>query len=148
MSLVEQQMDILKFDPSLGRVIGVGVDIIETEKVGRDAEEMPEFVEEFCTQEEIVYCNSVLSEERRNRFARLFSLKEATIKALGGAGDTGQEIELDWREIIVREEDTDSSLIELRGRARERANKLGITSLSGVFTEIKGTPIVFCIAQG
>ena len=139
---------IFDFNPSLEPTIGLGVDIIEINRVGTDVEQTPGFAEEFCSLEEIIYCDSAIGEERRQRYARLFSLKEAAIKSLGGSGNTGQEPELDWREIIVREEGINSPFINLTGRAKKRADQLRITSLSVIFTEVKRIPIVLCIAFG
>ncbi len=124
-----------------GRIIGLGIDILEPNRVGKDIEDNPLFAEEFCTKEEIVFCDQVSGKERMLRYARKFALKEATIKALGGGGEAGEEPELDWREIVNVEND-----IELRGRARQRADEQRITSLTAFYTSIKNTPIVICIA--
>ncbi len=147
---IEKQFvqDLFNLQLSDGRIIGSGVDILEPERVGKDVEDNPLFAEEFCSPEEISFCDLVTDEERRKRYARKFSLKEAVIKALGGSGDTGEELELDWREIICAEDGINLPSINLIGRAKKRADEQGITSLSAFFSEIRNMPVVFCIAQG
>ncbi len=60
---------------------GVGIDIIEVERIARLAEKSPRFLEKVFTPGEIAYCS-----RKRNKyqnFAARFAAKEAFIKALG-----------------------------------------------------------------
>jgi holo-[acyl-carrier protein] synthase len=62
-------------------IAGVGIDIIEVERIARLAEKSPRFLEKVFTPAEIAYCS-----KKRNKyqnFAARFAAKEAFIKALG-----------------------------------------------------------------
>lgn len=62
-------------------IIGIGVDIIEVERIRKLAEKSPRFLKRVYTPEEIHYC-----EGKKNKFQHLaarFAAKEAFFKALG-----------------------------------------------------------------
>jgi holo-[acyl-carrier protein] synthase len=62
-------------------IIGIGVDIIEVERIQRLAEKSPRFLERVFTPKEIEYSNG-----KKNRYQHLaarFAAKEAFFKALG-----------------------------------------------------------------
>ncbi len=62
-------------------IIGIGVDIIEVERIRKLAEKSPRFLTRVFTSEEIKYSNG-----KKNKFQHLaarFAAKEAFFKALG-----------------------------------------------------------------
>ncbi len=62
-------------------IVGIGVDIIEVERIRRLAEKSPRFLTRVFTPEEIQYC-----EGKKNKYQHLaarFAAKEAFFKALG-----------------------------------------------------------------
>lgn len=62
-------------------IIGIGVDIIEVERIRKLAEKSPRFLKRVYTLEEMRYC-----EGKKNRYQHLaarFAAKEAFFKALG-----------------------------------------------------------------
>jgi holo-[acyl-carrier protein] synthase len=62
-------------------VIGIGIDIIEVERVKKLAEKHPRFLERIFTPREIDYCL-----QKRNKYQHLaarFAAKEAFFKAIG-----------------------------------------------------------------
>ncbi len=62
-------------------VIGIGIDIIEVERVKKLAERNPRFLERIFTQKEIDYCS-----KKKNKYQHLaarFAAKEALFKAIG-----------------------------------------------------------------
>ena len=70
-------------------ITGIGIDIIEVERVKKLAEKNPRFLERIFTDREISYCS-----EKRNKyqhFAARFAAKEAFFKAIGRR--------ISWREI-------------------------------------------------
>lgn len=123
--------------------MGVGVDIVELERISKDLTEIPGFAEQFCSEDEISYCNTLRDPLRSMCFAARFSAKEAVIKALGGGG----EKELDWREIIIKKRASGQPQVDLIGGARLRAQELGVTSLQISFAHIKAAAIAFCVAS-
>lgn len=102
-------------------ILGVGYDLVEIERI-RAALARPRTGERFrrrvFTPVEIAFC-----ERRRNAaesYAARFAAKEATIKALGQS--------CGWLEIEVLRTDARPTLL-LHGRARERADALGVRRL-------------------
>lgn len=62
-------------------IVGIGVDIIEVERIRKLAEKSPRFLKRVYTLEEMRYC-----EGKKNRYQHLaarFAAKEAFFKALG-----------------------------------------------------------------
>jgi len=121
-------------------IIGVGVDIIEVARI-RASLENPRTGERFRTRvftpDEVAYC--VRRRNGHESFAARFAAKEAMMKALGGA--------FGWREIeVVRTIGPPS--IRLHGRARTRADRLGIRSVSLSLSHTEAMAIAYVIAEG
>lgn len=120
-------------------VIGIGVDIIEIARI-RSALENPKTGERFrqrvFTPGEIAYC------ARRRRadesFAARFAAKEATIKALGQS--------VGWQEIEVAREGGPPNLC-LHGRARSRADELGIRRILLSLSHSETLAIAYVVAE-
>lgn len=106
-------------------IVGIGIDIAEPrrleEAVGRYGRR---FLERIFTPREIAYC-----ERKRNkweRYAARFAAKEAAFKALG----TGWRRGVRWQEAEVINQPSGKPTLELSGRARELAARLGVQSIS------------------
>ncbi len=103
-------------------VIGVGIDIIEIERIrvalDRGGQRL---LDRLFTPEEAAYCRSRRSPERH--FAARFAAKESVVKALRAPAGLGWL----WRCIEVTGAGGPPSL-RLSGRAHERAERLGVTA--------------------
>ena len=106
-------------------IVGIGIDIAEPrrleEAVGRYGRR---FLERIFTPREIAYC-----ERKRNkweRYAARFAAKEAAFKALG----TGWRRGVRWQEAEVINQPSGKPTLELSGRARELAARLGVQNIS------------------
>ena len=98
----------------------VGVDIIETERVRETLERFGEkFVRRVYSPVEAAFCRG-----RVHELAARFAAKEAVMKALG-TGARG----VAWREIEVLPNRRGKPLVYLHGRARERAERIGLEGL-------------------
>jgi holo-[acyl-carrier protein] synthase len=71
---------------------GVGIDLIEIERVERALERRPRLAERLFTEAELAYA----AERRRpaRHLAARFAAKEAAIKALGGRGLAPRDVEV------------------------------------------------------
>lgn len=98
--------------PTSGRVVGVGADIVEVERVAR-ALQRKGFAERCFTAGERRYCLSKRNPEQH--FAARFAAKEALAKALGVA--------VSRQEVEVKNEGRGRPALLLRGRARELAGE-------------------------
>ena len=98
-----------------------GVDIIEIARVKDVAERHGErFLKRVYTPGEVAYCRG-----RAPQLASRFAAKEAVMKALG-TGTTG----VGWRDIEVMRGRGGPPTIRLHGRARRRAETMGIDNLA------------------
>jgi holo-[acyl-carrier protein] synthase len=98
---------------------GIGVDLVEVDRMRRTLARTPALVERLFTDDERAYC-----ERRRDpteRFAARFAAKEAVMKALGvGLGAVG------WHEVEVVRAESGRPSLALTGRAAELAAELGV----------------------
>ncbi|MCY3775307.1 MAG: holo-ACP synthase [Candidatus Aminicenantes bacterium] len=74
-------------------VVGIGLDIVEVERIAKALRGSKSITERVFTPEEIRYCS-----QRKNKyqhFAGRFAAKEAALKALG----TGWQAGIRWRDV-------------------------------------------------
>jgi holo-[acyl-carrier protein] synthase len=108
-------------------VLGLGSDLIEIARIQASIVRFGErFLARVFTPEEIAYCRR--KKNAAESFAARFAAKEAGAKALG----TGISHGIAWPEIEVRREPSGKPTVYWHGRARERAEAMGVrtTSLS------------------
>ena len=86
---------------------GIGVDIIEIERVDR-AIRNPRFVERIFSPAEVEYCGQSV---RAERYAGRFAAKEAVAKAFGRA--------LCWHDVEILPQKGGAPLVRLSGEAAE-----------------------------
>lgn len=130
-------MYIPEFDPERSGAVAVGVDIIEISRIERV---LNIYGERFL--------NRVYTERERERYrtrvqelAARFAAKEATSKALG-TGIVG----IRWREMEVLPNRRGKPVLILHGRAKERAELLGLTDFSVSLTHSRGDAMAFVVA--
>jgi len=97
-----------------------GIDIIEIDRIQNVLIKHPErFLRKIFTEYEINYCRG-----RSTQLAARFASKEAAMKALG-TGIRG----VGWREIEVQRLRSGKPYIILHGRAKKRAESMGIKKI-------------------
>lgn len=104
-------------------VLRVGVDLVETAKVGRLAERFPDRLSSIFTTAELAYA---LRGGKRvdERLAVRFAAKEAAFKALGSGMSRG----VSWLDIGVQRTSTGRPRLELSGSAARLAQRMGLDS--------------------
>jgi holo-[acyl-carrier protein] synthase len=102
-------------------VIGIGVDLVDVERIRVALARTPSLRDRLFTADEQAYAAS--AKDPAERFAVRFAAKEAAMKALGvGIGAIG------WHDVeVVRAESGEPSL-SVTGRAAELAAERGVTS--------------------
>ena len=97
-----------------------GIDIIEIDRIQNVLIKHPErFLRKIFTEYEINYCRG-----RATQLAARFASKEAAMKALG-TGIRG----VGWREVEVQRLRSGKQYIILHGRAKKRAESMGIKKI-------------------
>ena len=102
-------------------MLSTGVDIIEIPRVRLVFEKYGQrFLDRVFTADEIAYCRG-----RASNLAARFAAKEAAMKALG-TGIRG----VAWKDIEVVRHESGAPSIQLHGRAKNRAQRLGIQEMA------------------
>lgn len=115
-----------------------GVDIIEIPRLRQVLERYGQrFLERVYTQGEIAYCRG-----RPPNLAARFAAKEATMKALG-TGATG----VGWKDIEVVRQESGAPSIQLHGRAKGRAQRLGMVEVSLSLSHCQEYAVAFVVMQ-
>jgi len=125
-------------------IVGIGVDLAEVDRI-RDALERPatggRFRGRVFTTGEQAYC------ERRRRkyesYAARFAAKEAVMKALG----RGWSREVVWAEIEVVRPRGGRPTIQLHGKTRAFAERLGVRRLHLALTHTAETAMAEVVAE-
>ena len=120
-------------------IFGIGVDIIEIERVKRAVLRSPRFLEQVFTAEEIVDCA-----QKTDYFASLaarFAAKEAVSKALG----VTMWLEK-WQQIEIRQAEQVPTVI-LKDDMLAVSEKLGIVKIALSLSHDKTQSIAFAVAE-
>ena len=103
-------------------VVGLGVDIVEIDRVRKALENQPNMVERVFTPGEAEYCAA--RQNQYQHFAGRFAAKEAALKALG----TGWAHGIRWRDVEVSSEPSGRPRIHFHGKAEAALESLGVGS--------------------
>jgi len=114
-------MNSFEIEPKT-RVLGIGVDIVETARIQSSIERFGEhFLKRVFTQGEQDYCGAMPHPARH--YGARFAAKEAVSKAFG----TGIGRQMGWRDIEVKRRESGEPYIVLHGEAALLAAKLQVT---------------------
>ena len=126
-------------------IIGIGVDVVEIERVramldrhGEDA-----MYRRLLTEDESAYCRRK-AQPAQHMAARL-AAKEAAFKALAGSDDARA---IGWREIEVRTDQWGRPSLAFHGRAEDRAEELGVTRVHVSLTHGAGAAVAMVVLEG
>lgn len=104
--------------------VGLGVDIVEIERMARILERSPAFAKRVFSRAEQTYCNRMANPA--THYALRFAAKEAVVKALG----TGFADGIGVLDVEVERAPNGKPSVKLAGRALEVARELGVRDLS------------------
>ena len=121
-------------------VVGIGVDLVDIDRVRRMLDRHPRFRERVFTPAEVAYCESKASPAER--YAARWAAREATIKALGGIRG------LRYHDISVGRHRSGAPVILLEGQAKLRAEERGIRQVLVSFSHERAMAAAFCVAVG
>jgi holo-[acyl-carrier protein] synthase len=106
------------------KIIGIGVDIVETARIEQSiARHGERFLDRLFTADERKYCDAMSVPARC--YAARFAAKEAVSKAFG----TGIGAEIEWLDITVLRSPEGKPSIELRGAGERLAERLGVSEV-------------------
>lgn len=123
------------------RVIGIGTDIIECERISRMLlRHRDNFVRMVFTDLENQYCSS--RKNSNQHYAGRWAAKEAVLKALG----TGWISGIAWTDVEVVNQSGGKPIINLHNGANKIANNLGINEIQISITHCEAYAVAFAIA--
>jgi holo-[acyl-carrier protein] synthase len=119
-------------------MLSTGVDIIEISRIARTLERYGErFLRRIYTPGELEYCRG-----RPPKLASRFAAKEATMKALG-TGVRG----VSWKDIEVTRAPSGAPGILLHGRAKARAERIGVLEISVSMSDSQDNAVAFVVTR-
>ena len=119
-------------------MLTTGVDIIEIDRIAAVlARYGDRFLRRVFTPAEIAYCR-----RRAPNLAARFAAKEAVMKSLG-TGFRG----VGWRDVEVIRAPSGAPGVRLHGRARRRAQRLGITEIAISLSHSRDYALAFAAAS-
>lgn len=119
------------------RIVGIGIDLAEIDRVDRLLEKYPRFAERCFTEHERQYAFRFANPARR--FAARFAGKEAVMKSLGMGWRR-----LRWRDIEVT--GGGAPRVNLAGTALARAEALGVTRVLITITHTNNSALVMALS--
>lgn len=123
-------------------LLRTGVDICSIARVREVYQKFGEkFLRRILTEEEAAYVKSS-SHHLITRLAARFAAKEAMLKVLG-TGIVG----VGWREVEVSRAPSGEPSIVLHGRAKVRAERLGLSKISISMSHEKEYAVAFIVAM-
>lgn len=114
------------------RIFGIGIDVIEVERIEEAIAEFGErFLERIFTEGERAYC----SRQKRPpvHYAARWAAKEAVSKAFG----TGIGSQLGWHDIEIRRRPSGEPELVLQGRGQTFADEQGVHQVKISLTHAK-----------
>jgi holo-[acyl-carrier protein] synthase len=121
------------------KIIGLGVDLADIDRVERVLGKYPRFAERCFTEHERQYAFRFAKPSRR--LAARFAGKEAVMKSMG----TGWR-RIRWQDIEIT--GGGKPTVRMSGRAEARASHLGITEVLVTITHTDTSALVMAIAVG
>lgn len=95
-------------------VIGIGIDIIEIERIKESIEKLKDqFLKKIFTEKEIEYCSS--KKNQYQHYAARFAAKEAIIKALSSVRTEGVK----WKDMEIYNEPTGLPKVRLHNELKQ-----------------------------
>ena len=119
-------------------IVGIGVDLVDVERVKSILTRRSTFTERVFTADEIAYCDRQASPAEC--YAARWAAREACRKALGGIR------EMRWHDVRVERAHTGAPRLALEGTSRARAETLGVTDVLVALTHERRMAAAFCVA--
>ena len=119
-------------------IVGIGVDLVDVERVARILERRKTFVERVFTSPEIEYCERQANPAES--YAARWAAREACRKALGGIRD------MRWQDVRVDRAPTGAPRLVLEGAAKGRADSLEVSEVKVALTHERRMAAAFCVA--
>ena len=119
-------------------VVGIGVDLVDVQRVEEILKRRPTFEERVFTPGEITYCRRQASPAEA--YAARWAAREACRKSLGGIR------QMRWHDVWVERAASGAPRLALAGTSLARAETLGVTEVMVALTHERRMAAAFCLA--
>jgi len=119
-------------------IAGIGVDLVDVQRVKQILARRRTFVQRVFTPEEIAYCERQANPAES--YAARWAAREACRKALGGIRN------MRWHDVRVSRATSGAPSLVLEGTSRARADALGVTQVMVALTHERRMAAAFCVA--
>jgi holo-[acyl-carrier protein] synthase len=119
-------------------VVGIGVDLVDVDRVRRLLARRPTFVRRVFTPEEVAYCERQAAPAEC--YAARWAAREACRKALGGVRG------MRWHDVRVVRDASGAPSLVLEGATRARARALGVSEVLVALSHERRVAAAFCLA--
>lgn len=126
-------------------ISGIGIDLVEVDRIKRLINKYPKFLNRFFTKNEINYCNN--KKNRYIHFAGKFAAKEAIIKSIGFGNNALKLKEIEINNTSNTNKNSIPKVI-LHGSALSLANKRDIEEILISITHTKKMAIAIAYTRG
>jgi len=124
-------------------IVGIGVDIVEPERIGGMIERHGErFLKRTFTPDEISYSKG--RKRAVEHFAARWAAKEAVAKALG----TGFTRQIAWKDIEIVKDPSGAVGVRLHRKAKTLADELGVTRIHLSLSHTEAFVVAVVVAEG
>ena len=127
-------------EPNVKDAVGLGVDIVEIDRMAALIARSPRFTERVFSEQERAYCDA--KSNPAAHYAARFAAKEAVVKALG----TGFSQGIGVRDIEVRLFASGKPVVSLSGKAAEVATQRGVRDISISLTYTRTEAVACALA--
>ena len=123
-------------------VVGLGVDIVEVNRIRKALENQPKMVQRVFTEQEAEFCAA--RKNQYQHFAGRFAAKEAALKALG----TGWAEGIRWRDVEVSSEPSGQPYLHFHAKAEEVFESLHAATALLTITHARTYAVAVVILEG
>lgn len=121
-------------------ILGIGVDLVDVERVSRILSRHASFARRVFTPQEIAYCEGQAAPAEA--YAARWAAREACRKALGGIR------RMRWQDVRVERAPSGAPSLVLHGSSLARADALGVSQVLVALTHERRMAAAFCVAVG
>ena len=119
-------------------ISGIGVDLVDVERVARMIAKHPTFTTRVFTPQEIEYCERQANPAES--YAARWAAREACRKALGGVRG------MKWHDVRVARAPTGAPSLVLDGATQRKAESVGVSQVMVALTHERKMAGAFCVA--
>jgi holo-[acyl-carrier protein] synthase len=119
-------------------ILGIGVDLVDVQRVERIIDRHSTFVQRVFTPAEIAYCEGQASPAEC--YAARWAAREACRKALGGIR------QMRWHDVRVERAPSGAPHLVLEGTSKVRMDALGVSAVMVALTHERRMAAAFCVA--